>query len=72
MEGMVKNNFWEGKRVLVTGATAVQIGTASFYDPTLANRLVDQLASVVESQGCQRVTELIGTLQLPDRSGCPK
>ncbi len=57
---------------LVTGATAVQIGTANFYDPTLASRLVDQLADVVKSQGCQRVTELIGTLQLPDRSGCQK
>ena len=57
---------------LVTGATAVQIGTANFYDPTLASRLIDQLADVVKSQGCHRVTELIGTLQLPDRSGCQK
>jgi dihydroorotate dehydrogenase (NAD+) catalytic subunit len=57
---------------LVTGASAVQIGTASFYDPTLASRLVDQLDKVVKSEGCQQVTELIGTLQLPNRSGCPK
>lgn len=57
---------------LVTGATAVQIGTANFYDPTLASRLVDQLAETVQSQGCQRVTELIGTLQLPNRVGCQK
>jgi dihydroorotate dehydrogenase (NAD+) catalytic subunit len=55
---------------LVTGATAVQIGTANFYDPTLACRLVGQLAETVKSQGCQRVEELIGTLQFPDRVGC--
>jgi dihydroorotate dehydrogenase (NAD+) catalytic subunit len=57
---------------LITGATAVQIGTANFYDPTLACRLVGQLAETVKSQGCQRVTELIGTLQLPDPVGCQK
>ena len=57
---------------LVTGATAVQIGTANFYDPTLACRLVDQLADILKSAGHQRVTELIGTLQLPDRAGCQK
>ncbi len=48
---------------LVTGASAVQIGTANFYDPTLATRLVDQLAEVVQSEGCQHVSELVGTLK---------
>ena len=28
---------------LVAGATAVQIGTANFYDPTVSQRLVEQL-----------------------------
>lgn len=50
---------------LVTGASAVQIGTANFYDPTLACRLVDELAGIVEAEGCQNVRELIGTLKLP-------
>ncbi len=48
---------------LVTGATAVQIGTANFYDPTLACRLVDELARAVEAEGCSHVNEIIGTLQ---------
>jgi len=50
---------------LVTGASAVQIGTANFYDPTLACRLVDELSDVVKAEGCQSVRELVGTLQLP-------
>ncbi len=48
---------------LVTGATAVQIGTANFYDPTLACRLVDELARVVEAEGNSNVNTLVGTLQ---------
>lgn len=48
---------------LVAGATAVQIGTANFYDPTLATRLVDQLDETLASEGCQHVSEVIGSLQ---------
>ena len=48
---------------LVCGATAVQIGTANFYDPGLSVRLVDELMTVLEQEGCESVTELVGTLQ---------
>jgi dihydroorotate dehydrogenase (NAD+) catalytic subunit len=50
---------------LVAGASAVQIGTANFYDPSLAPQLVDQLARVLDDQGCASVEEIIGTLQSP-------
>lgn len=50
---------------LVAGATAVQIGTANFYNPTLAGRLVDELHSALASQGCNQVSDIVGTLQLP-------
>ena len=52
---------------LVAGASAVQIGTANFYNPGLASRLVDELEQVVIQEGCQHVSELVGTLQIPDR-----
>ena len=48
---------------LVAGATAVQIGTANFYNPGLANRLVDELDAIVAREGCRHVTDLVGTLQ---------
>lgn len=51
---------------LVAGASAVQIGTANFYNPTLAGRLVDELDAALASAGCQSVAEIVGTLQLSD------
>lgn len=58
---------------LVTGASAVQVGTANFYDPTLACRLTDELTKVVEAEGCRNVSELVGTLALPNvpPKACP-
>lgn len=50
---------------LVCGATAVQIGTANFYNPTLAVRLVDELAATLDGLGCRSVSEIVGTLQWP-------
>ncbi len=52
---------------LVAGATAVQIGTANFYDPSVADRLVDQLEPALDQAGCRHVTEIIGTLKMPGR-----
>ncbi len=47
---------------LITGASAVQIGTANFYNPTLAPRLVEQLNELLEAEGCQHIQEFIGAL----------
>lgn len=51
---------------LVCGATAVQIGTANFYNPSVAVRLVDELAATLEELGCTSVTDVVGTLQWPE------
>ncbi|MCA9067859.1 MAG: dihydroorotate dehydrogenase, partial [Planctomycetaceae bacterium] len=48
---------------LVTGASAVQIGTANFYNPSLAPQLVDELDELVVGEGCQHIREFIGTLR---------
>jgi dihydroorotate dehydrogenase (NAD+) catalytic subunit len=50
---------------LVAGATAVQIGTANFYNPELAGKLVDELDAVLNEQGCRRVQDIVGTLKVP-------
>lgn len=57
------SNIDDVMEFLVAGASAVQIGTANFFDPTLATRLVDQLDDVVIAEGCQHVSELVGTLK---------
>ena len=48
---------------LVCGASAVQIGTANFYNPTLATNLVSDLESILEIEGCESVRDLVGTIQ---------
>ena len=48
---------------LVAGASAVQIGTANFYHPSLATSIVDQLGQILKEEGCTSVSELIGTIQ---------
>ncbi len=48
---------------LVAGASAVQVGTANFYDPGLSARLVDELPGALGALGAVSVREIIGTLR---------
>lgn len=48
---------------LVAGATAVQVGTASFRDPTTIARLVEALPDALRQAGVAHVRELVGTLR---------
>lgn len=50
---------------LVCGATAIQVGTANFYDPGAAPRLVDELSKLVEAEGWPDLSAVIGTLRPP-------
>lgn len=47
---------------LVAGASAVQIGTANYYDPTVSQRLVAALPAALAEAGVRRVVDLVGTL----------
>ena len=48
---------------LVAGASAVQIGTANFFDPTVSMRLVDQLHATCAELGVSSVNEIVGSLK---------
>lgn len=48
---------------LVAGARAVQVGTATFYDPTAADRLLDDLPRLLGEAGVADVNDVIGTLR---------
>lgn len=48
---------------LVTGASAVQIGTANFYDPTVTMRILDALPDALAQLGASRAADIVGTLQ---------
>jgi dihydroorotate dehydrogenase (NAD+) catalytic subunit len=49
---------------LVAGATAVEIGTANYYDPTISQRLVEELPGALAEAGVRRVVDVIKTLSL--------
>ncbi len=52
---------------LVAGANAVQVGTANFRDPSLAGRLVGELAEWCAERKIARVSDLVGTLKTRPR-----
>lgn len=57
-------NIDDVMQFLVAGASAVQIGTANYYDPTVSTRLVDQLPSALAESGAGRVADVVGTLKV--------
>ena len=49
---------------LIAGATAVQIGTASFYDPLATVKAVEGLSAYCQSHAVEHVRDLVGTVRL--------
>jgi dihydroorotate dehydrogenase (NAD+) catalytic subunit len=49
---------------MLAGATAVQVGTANFVDPTAALRVVDGITEYCHEHGIERASSLIGALEL--------
>lgn len=47
---------------LAIGAQAVQVGTANFYDPSLAAELPGQLARILEEHGVRRLEDLVRSI----------
>lgn len=48
---------------LIAGASAVQIGTANYYDPGLMGRILEELPAALRRLGAERPQEVVGTLQ---------
>ncbi|MCU1303902.1 MAG: dihydroorotate oxidase catalytic subunit [Candidatus Sulfotelmatobacter sp.] len=49
---------------MLAGATAVQIGTASYWDPCATEKIVDELQRWCESRSIARLSDLIGGMIL--------
>ena len=45
---------------LVAGASAVQVGTANFYDPTASMRIVEGLPEALASLGASKIVDVGG------------
>ena len=49
---------------LIAGASAVQVGTANFWDPAAPERIARELDDFVKQENLKNVGELIGTLRI--------
>jgi len=54
-------------KFLLCGATAVQVGTANYLDPSAAGRIARGVAEYAERHGFDRVADLTGALELSQR-----
>ena len=57
---------------LVAGASAVQLGTVNFYNPTATMQVLDALPAALAGAGFARVSEIVGTLQTEQASNTKK
>jgi dihydroorotate dehydrogenase (NAD+) catalytic subunit len=48
---------------LIAGASAVQLGTVNFFDPTASMRILDGLPAALASLGTGSVRDIVGTIQ---------
>lgn len=62
--GMGGISTWEdAAEMMIAGAAAVQVGTASFHDPYACIRIIEGLEEFAQRSGLHSITELTGTLQ---------
>jgi dihydroorotate dehydrogenase (NAD+) catalytic subunit len=52
---------------LIAGAHAVEVGTATFWDPRAPLRIAKQLDRVLRREDVQNVKDIVGTLQYPSK-----
>ena len=53
---------------LLTGASAVEVGTYNFVDPSVTTQIVDGIEDYMRRHGFTDIQDLIGALQIPKKS----
>ena len=48
---------------IIAGATAIQIGTANYYDPTVSMKVIDGLLEHCENRSIAKLTSLVGSIR---------
>ncbi len=48
---------------MLVGASAIQIGTANFYDPSLGGRMPAEMAEWLDNHGIEKLSDWIGSLE---------
>lgn len=57
-------NYRDVLEFLITGATAIQVGTANFIDPNIAEKLVDDLEYYFKKNDIEDINQIIGSLKI--------
>jgi len=57
-------NATDAIEFMLAGATAIQVGTANFINPSVAGEIVDGINEYCDRQGVKHVSELIGALRV--------
>jgi dihydroorotate dehydrogenase (NAD+) catalytic subunit len=57
-------NGLDAAEFLIAGASAVQVGTANFWDPSAPVRIARELDEFLQQEGIEHVNKLVGTLNL--------
>lgn len=64
--GMGGIQYWQDAvEFMLAGATAVAVGTSLFVDPATPNKIADGLRDYLTKMKIERLSEIIGALQLP-------
>lgn len=58
------SNWKDAVEFMLAGATAIQIGTFNFIDPTISVKVVDGINEYCDRHGFKSATELIGALEM--------
>lgn len=56
------SNIDDVMEFLAAGASAIQVGTANYYDPKISQKLVEQLPAALAELGVSSVREAVGTI----------
>jgi len=58
------SNGLDAAEFLIAGASAVEVGTANFWDPSAPVRIARELDDFLQQEGIEHVNKLVGTLKL--------
>jgi dihydroorotate dehydrogenase (NAD+) catalytic subunit len=71
--GMGGVQYWQDAvEFILAGASAVAIGTALFVDPSTPNKVCAGLDEYLRKIGVEKLSDLVGTLELPNNAPPPK
>lgn len=57
-------NWKDAVEFMLAGATAIQIGTANFIDPTVTIKVIEGINDYLERHNFSSVTDIIGALEV--------